>query len=41
MNGNADCEQDCYSRTSTGIYKIEHDFIRFRKWIAYYDRSYY
>ena len=34
-------EQNKYSITSTGIYKIGHDSIRIRKWICYYDRSYY
>ena len=34
-------EQNYWSRTSTGIYKIGHDSIRLMKWICYYDRSYY
>ena len=34
-------EQNHFSMTSTGIYKIAHDFIRLMKWICYYDRSYY
>ena len=38
---NPDFEQNYRSRTSTGIYKIVHDSIRLRKWICYYDRSYY
>ena len=33
-------EQNCYSITSSGIYKIGHDSIRLVKWICYYDRSY-
>ena len=34
-------EQDYWSRTAVGIYKIGHDSIRLMKWICYYDRSYY
>ena len=34
-------EQNHYSITSTGIYKIGHDSIRLMKWIYYYDRSSY
>ena len=34
-------EQNYWSRTSKGIYKIGHDSIRLMKWICYYDRSYY
>ena len=34
-------EQNKYSITSTGIFKIGHDCIRLMKWICYYDRSYY
>ena len=34
-----DFEQDYYSRTVIGIYKIGHDSIRLLKWLAYYDRS--
>ena len=37
----SDFEQDYWSRTATGIYKIGHDGIRLLKWICYYDRSYY
>ena len=32
-------EHNCFSRTSTGIYKIGHDIIRSMKWFSYYDRS--
>ena len=39
MLENNDFEQDHYSRTSTGIYKIGHDSIKLMKWLAYYDRS--
>ena len=38
---NPDFEQDYWSRTAVGIYKIGHDSIRLMKWICYYDRSYY
>ena len=38
---NSGFEQDYWSRTATGIYKIGHDSIRLRKWICYYNRSYY
>ena len=38
---NPDFEQNKYSRTSSGIYKIAHDSIRLMKWVCYYDRSYY
>ena len=41
MNENPDFEQDYWSRTAIGIYKIGHDSIRLMKWICYYDRSYY
>ena len=34
-------EQNYWSRTATGIYKIRHDSIRLMKWICYYDRSYH
>ena len=38
---NPDFEQDYWSRTTTGIFKIRNDGIRIMKWICYYDRSYY
>ena len=38
---NPNFEQNKYSITSKGIYKIGHDSIRLMKWICYYDRSYY
>ena len=41
MLQNPDLEQNYWSRTSTGIYKIGHDSIRLMKWICYYDRSHY
>ena len=41
MLKNQDFEQDFWSRTAIGIYKIGHDNNRTMKWIGYYDRSYY
>ena len=41
MLKNPEFEQDYWSKTATGIYKIGHDSIRLIKWIIYYDRSYY
>ena len=41
MLKNPNFEQNKYSLTSTGIYRIGHDSIRFMKWICFYDRSYY
>ena len=41
MLENPDFEQNKYSITSTGIYKIGHDSIRLMKWICYYDLSFY
>ena len=38
---NPNFEQNCWSKTANGIYKIGHDSIRLMKWICYYDRSYY
>ena len=38
---NPDFEQNYWSRTATGIYKIGHDSIRLMKFICYYDRSFY
>ena len=37
---NPNFEQNHYSITSTGIYKIARDSIKLTKWICYYDRSY-
>ena len=34
-------EQNHFSITSTGLYKIAHDSIRLRRWICYHDRSYH
>ena len=41
MIKNPDFEQNYWSRTAKGIYRIGHDSIRLVKWICYYDRSYY
>ena len=41
MLKNPNFEQNKYSITSTGIYRIGHDYIRLMKWICYFDRSYY
>ena len=35
MLKNPNFEQNKYSLTSTGIYKIGHDSIRLTKWLAY------
>ena len=41
MLENSDFEQDNWSRTAEGVYKLAHDSIRLMNWICYYDRSYY
>ena len=41
MLENPDFEQNYWSRTAQGVYKIGHDSIRLMKWICYYDRSFY
>ena len=41
MIRNPDFEQNYWSRTASGIYRIGHDSIRLMKFICYYDRSYY
>ena len=41
MLKNPDFEQNYWSETATGIYKIGDDSIRLMKFICYYDRSYY
>ena len=41
MLKNPNFEQNYWSRTAKGIYKIGYDSIRLMKWICYYDRSYY
>ena len=41
MLENPEFEQEYWSRTATGLYKVGHDSIRKMKWLAYYGRSYY
>ena len=41
MLENPDFEQDYWSRTAKGIYKIWHDSIRLMKQICFYDSSFY
>ena len=41
MLENPNFEQNNYSLTSRGVYRIAHDSIRSMKWIRYYDRSCY
>ena len=41
MIKNPDFEQNYWSRTAIGIYKVGHDSIRLIKFMCYYDRSYY
>ena len=41
MIKNPGFEQNYWSKTAIGIYKIGHDSIRLMKWICYYDRRYY
>ena len=38
---NPNFEQNYWSISAKGVYKIGHDSIRLMKWICYYDRSYY
>ena len=38
MMENPDFEQDYWSRTATGTYKIGYDSIRLLKWLAYFAR---
>ena len=33
-----DSEQNCFSTTAKGFYRIGHDTIRLKKWIANFDR---
>ena len=35
-----DFEQNHYSRTAKGTYRIGHDSIRLKKWVADYDKPY-
>ena len=41
MLENPNFEQNYWSRTAKGIYRIGHDSVRLMKWICFYDRSYY
>ena len=41
MIENSDFEQNYWSRTAEGIYKIGHDSTRLLKRICYYDISHY
>ena len=41
MLENPNFEQNFWSRTAEGIYKIGHDSIRILQRICYYDRSYH
>ena len=41
MIKNPNFEQNYYSRTAIGVYKIGHESNRLMRWICYYDRSYY
>ena len=41
MLENPNFEQNYWSRTAQGVYKIGHDSVRLMKWICYFDRSYY
>ena len=41
MIKNSKFEQNYYSRTPVGVYKVGHDSIRIFKRVAYYDRCFY
>ena len=41
MLQNPNFEQNYWSKSAIGIYKIGHDSIRLMKWICYYVRSFY
>ena len=41
MLENSDFEQNFWSKTATGVYKIGHDSFRLMKWICYFDGTYY
>ena len=41
MLENPDFEQNDWSKTAEGIYKIGHDSVRIMKWVIFYDWSYY
>ena len=37
-NMDEDFEENYYSRTSRGVYKIGHESVRLMQWMAYYDK---
>ena len=41
MLKNSDFQQNYWSKTARGVYKMGHDCKRLLKWICYHDRSYY
>ena len=41
MLENPEFEEDIYSRTATGSYKVGHDSLRLFKRLIYHDQSYY
>ena len=41
MLENPNFEQDYWSKTAIGVYKLGPDCIRLTKWLNYYDRYYY
>ena len=41
MLKNPDFEQNYWSRTAIGIYKLGHDSVKIMRWICFCDRSYY
>ena len=41
MIKNSDFEQNYWSRTAEGNYRIAHDSIRLMKWICYHDSSHF
>ena len=41
MLENPNFEENYWSRTAQGVYKIGHNNIGLMKWICYYDRSFY
>ena len=41
MLENPNFEQNYWSRTAIGFYKIGNDSIRLMKWICYYDKSFF
>ena len=41
MLGSLNFEQHFWSRTAKGNFKIGHDSIRKKEWLAYYDRSFH